>query len=114
MRLFLDDMRKPPFGWDRVLTADDCIATLLSRHVEELSLDHDLDEEHYDTSRDPSTYRHKTGMAVVDWLCGAKPSAWPAVVSVHSLNSTARKAMVEKLTRRAPPGVRIVDAPRIT
>jgi hypothetical protein len=119
MKLFLDDMRKPPFGWERVLTADACIACIevLSDQryvrVEELSLDHDLHEEHYDTSRDPTTYQHKTGMAVVDWLANAHIDMWPAIVYVHSLNERARGEMVKRLKGYAPPEVQVIDKPSL-
>lgn len=109
MKLFLDDMRRPPFGWDRVLTADECIVTLVSRRVEELSLDHDLHEEHYNTSLDPSTYLHKTGMAVVEWLILAEAKMWPPVIYVHSLNEKGRNEMLVKLRQRAPSHVQVID-----
>ncbi len=114
MKLFLDDMRKAPFGWDRVFTADECIAVLGSRRVEELSLDHDLHEEHYDTSRDSSTFTRPTGMAVVAWLERAGDQHWPPIIYVHSLNPSARAEMVRRLTRRAPSGVQVFDRPRLT
>lgn len=117
MRLFLDDMRKSPFGWYHVLTADECIDTIarLNGRVEELSLDHDLHEEHYDTSRNPATFKHKTGMAVVEWLCSLddlfRMCIWPKVIYVHSLNEYARARMVDALRQKAPHGCRVVDRP---
>lgn len=113
MKIFLDDMRKPPFGWDRVMTADACIEALqeYGTLVEELSLDHDLHEEHYDTSRDPRSYKHKTGFAVVDWI--VTQTVWPSVIYVHSLNRERREAMVAKLVEHAPAHVRILNQPRI-
>jgi len=42
MKLWLDDVRTEPEGWTLALTADEAIALLRTRAVEEISLDHDL------------------------------------------------------------------------
>jgi hypothetical protein len=102
-------MRRAPFGWDRALTADECIATLQRERVEELSLDHDLHEEHYNPSLDPSKYRHKTGMAVVEWLILAEAKVWPTIIYVHSLNERGRSEMIEKLRESAPSHVQVIE-----
>ena len=42
MRVYLDDERKPPEGWQLVKWPDEAIALLEQGVVEEISLDHDL------------------------------------------------------------------------
>lgn len=112
VRLFLDDMRKAPPGWRLVKTAAECIEVLDREraNVVELSLDHDLLPEHYDTNHGPTAYRTTTGMAVVDWMIAN--SVWPAVVHVHSL-SDRRHYMTGVLVDAAPEGTTIHMKPRL-
>lgn len=42
MKIFLDDIRKPPNGWIQVYWPDEMINLLKTGFVEEISLDHDL------------------------------------------------------------------------
>ena len=44
MKLWLDDVRTPPEGWVWAKTAQEAIDLLLTREIEEISLDHDLGE----------------------------------------------------------------------
>lgn len=109
MKLFLDDMRKAPFGWELVKTADACITVLRTRKVDELSLDHDLAEEHYAPStgysEPPKQYREKTGYDVVKWMveqAAAGAFTWPPVVILHTLNPVGRENMRATIARHAP------------
>jgi len=83
-RVWLDDIRKKPFGFDVwVNTADEAIAALAVGDVELISLDHDLAAEHYpdagggygEGSLDRSRFREKTGYDVVLWM--AEHNVWP-------------------------------------
>ena len=110
MKVYLDDVRKAPWGWTRVFTAGDCIALLEKGIVEELSLDHDLEPEHY--ADEPGynaapVYASRTGYAVVAWMI--ENSIWPRVVIVHSMNPVGRKNMLDSLRRYAPDGVVIEE-----
>jgi hypothetical protein len=109
MKLYLDDLRCPPFGWDLVRTADECIAVLESGKVEELSLDHDLADEHYASGEPLDGYREKTGMSVVDWM--VETGTWPTVVYIHTLNPVGRGRMLAAVQRHAPEHVRCIVRP---
>lgn len=92
IRLYLDDQRIEPEGWLRVTTAENCIWALqeFAGHIEELSLDHDLDE-HVDTRQrgygEPAV---ATGYDVAKWLEEkAFHQRWefiPRVLKCHSQN----------------------------
>lgn len=84
MKVFLDDRRDTPEGWERVYWPDEAIALLQTGKVEEISLDHDLgDDERGD------------GYDVVLWVeeqvvCnGFKPP----VMRVHSDNGPGAQRM---------------------
>ena len=116
-RLWLDDRRRPPWGYDLwAKTADQAIELLLAHDVEHASLDHDLAEEHYEDADDPrpgygepprsidrTRYVHKTGYAVIEWMHTA--NHWVADLVVHTLNGRAADEMMEKVRRCAPAWV---------
>lgn len=118
-RLWLDDIRKPPFGYDLwAKTADECIAMLQVYDVEHVSLDHDLAAEHYRDVEagsaagheatttcplDRESYREKTGYAVLDWM--HEHNAWTPDISVHTLNPRGAEDMLSKLRNSAPANV---------
>jgi len=119
MRLWLDDIRKPPWGYDLwVKTADEAIA-MLERHgskIEHCSLDHDLADEHYlvldgddlgwgpPASPDRSSFKEKTGYAVLEWM--HEHDTWVADISIHTLNPVGGDDMMRKLESRAPAHVK--------
>lgn len=110
MRVYLDDLRREPVGWTRVKTADACIERLKSGKVVELSLDHDLAEEHYEAVSGympPSEYKEKTGMAVVDWM--VENNVWPQLIILHSMNPAGRANMRRTIKHHAPPHVVCVE-----
>ena len=84
MKLFLDDLRKPPKGWKLVRWPDEAIDLLKAGEVTEISLDHDLG----DDSRG-------TGYDVILWLeeqvvvHGFKPP----IIKIHTSNTSARMKM---------------------
>src|SRR5271155_3815583 len=96
MRLWLDDRRKPPWGYDlHAKTYEECVE-MLERYGDQIvhvSLDHDLYDEHYEpepTGYMPapplnrSKYKEKTGYAVVEWM--VETGRWVLDISVHTLN----------------------------
>lgn len=87
MRVYLDDLRPTPPGYDvRVYTAQGAIDVLSSRHVTEISLDNDLG-----VPEGPMT----EGRHVADWIeQAAFEKRIPYCrVSIHSANPVARRAM---------------------
>jgi len=115
MKLWLDDIRKPPWGYDFwAKTADEAIAILQEHPIEHCSLDHDLADEHYAKQRpagymgapgiDRGGYTEKTGYAVLEWM--HEHNRWVPDISVHTLNGRGGDDMMAKLRNRAPAGVK--------
>jgi hypothetical protein len=105
LRLWLDDIRKPPWGYDLwARTAAQCIEMLQAGDVVHVSLDHDLADEHYSNqAADRSTFTEKTGFAVLEWMQAA--NRWVPDISVHTLNPKSGEDMMTELRNHAPAGV---------
>jgi hypothetical protein len=96
MKVYLDDERKTPLGWQRIYWPLEAIPLLELGDVEEISLDHDLGDD-----------ARGTGYDVVLWIEEAVATRGfvPPKITVHSANSSARAKMelgirnIEKLTR---------------
>jgi hypothetical protein len=96
MKVYLDDERKTPLGWQRIYWPSEAIPLLESGDVEEISLDHDLGDD-----------ARGTGYDVVLWIEEAVATRGfvPPKITVHSANSSARAKMelgirnIEKLAR---------------
>lgn len=84
MKVYLDDERAPPSDWILVRWPEDAIKLLESGNVTELSLDHDLGDDH-----------HGTGYDVVLWIEEQvyTNNFIPPKMKVHSANSSARIKM---------------------
>ena len=114
MKLWLDDVRKPPWGYDLwAKTYEECVAMLESHPVAHVSLDHDLALEHYTAAASTgymgtdiprASFTKKTGYDVLIWMKDS--GRWPAEVLVHTLNETGRRDMLALLQRHAPKRVR--------
>ena len=104
-RVWLDDRRRMPIGYTHwVKTADEAIALLEAYDVEHISLDHDLGDEHYHVGPiDRTSYKEKTGYAVLEWM--HEHDRWTADISVHSLNPKGAGDVMTKLRNRAPSHV---------
>jgi NAD+-processing family protein with receiver domain len=94
MKVYLDDERETPAGWQRVYWPEEAIILLDSGNVSEISLDHDLGND-----------EHGTGYDVILWIEEAVITRRfnPPKIKVHSANSSARlkmelgiKSIVEK------------------
>lgn len=86
MKVYLDDIRKPPAGWTLVKWPDEVIKLLKTGKVKELSLDHDLGDD-----------ERGTGYDVILWIEEQvfKKSFQAPKIKVHSANVSARKKMVQ-------------------
>ncbi len=106
MKLWLDDVRSAPEGWTHVHTVEQAKALLISHHVSEASLDHDLGActqcldgrtpaeafvelsyiEHDRRNRTcTEAGHHNSGYDLVVWM--ASEDVWPThKPSVHSMN----------------------------
>lgn len=84
MKVYLDDERKTPDGWERVYWPNEAIDLLQTGKVSEISLDHDLGDDD-----------RGTGYDVILWIEEAvfTKGFTPPVIKVHSANSSAREKM---------------------
>jgi len=81
LKIYLDDIRKAPEGWTKVISAEMAIQLLKTGDVEEISLDHDLGE------------NKKTGYDVAKWIekqVLIKGFISP-IILVHSANPVGRQ-----------------------
>jgi hypothetical protein len=87
-KLYLDDIRNAPKGWDRVHTAKECVEALATQQYDTISLDHDLGED------------QPTGYDVLAWLEETvqqhKDFRIPTVF-IHTDNPVGRIRMVQAL-----------------
>lgn len=95
LKVFLDDERATPEGWVRVYWPNEAMDLLDTGAVAEISLDHDLGNDH-----------RGTGYDVVLWIeeAVALHGFIPPKISVHSANSSAREKMeagIEVINRLA-------------
>jgi len=83
LKIFLDDLRKPPNGWVLSLTARHCIMVLKTQHVGEISLDHDLG------------LSDETGYDVLLWIEEQVMTKGyvPPKINIHTANISARHKM---------------------
>lgn len=84
-KLWIDDIRLPPQGYDWAKTSQEAIDYLKDNSPEHISFDHDLGGE--DTSR-----------KVVLWLC-ENNDKWPKTASVHSMNPVGRDWLIGMVSR---------------
>ncbi len=115
-RLWLDDRRKPPWGYDLwAKTANEAIMLLEGQDIEHCSLDHDLVDEHYEDAVGPgygeppppidrSKYKELTGYAVIEWMVAN--DAWVQDISVHTLSQRGGEDMMALIKKRAPAHVK--------
>lgn len=93
MKVYLDDERETPPGWERVYWPDEAISLLDTGNVTHLSLDHDLGDD-----------QRGTGYDVILWIEEAVVTRGfqPTVITVHSANPSAREKMelgIRSITR---------------
>lgn len=91
MKLFVDDLRKAPDGWELARTNTDAIQFLATGEVDEISLDHDI--------------LHKIADHITGYYIGAetfKPVAYylslmlvKPKISFHTANITAGEVMAK-------------------
>lgn len=95
MKVFLDDERPAPEGWQRVYWPNEAIDLLETNQVQTISLDHDLGDD-----------IRGTGYDVLLWIeqAVATYNFQPPEILIHSANTSARQKMqlavaaIQKLT----------------
>ena len=87
-KLYLDDLRDTPKGWDRAHTAQECVEALATQEYDTVSLDHDLGD------------KQLTGYDVLTWLEETvqqhKDFRIPTIF-IHTDNPAGRIRMVQAL-----------------
>lgn len=95
MKLWIDDLREPPEGWDWAKTSREAIALLGDCEYETISFDHDLGGE-------------DTGIKVLNWMAWDCPDLkWPKKIMIHSYNPVGAQNLYNVATRYAPAGTLI-------
>jgi len=87
VKLWVDDARQAPEGWERARDLRQAQAYLSAYPVDEVSLDHDLG--------DPRR-RAGTGLDLVRWMIDRK--VVPETVTIHSWNPAGARAMQAELS----------------
>jgi hypothetical protein len=94
IKLFVDDNRKEPEGWYRARTVTEAIRVLSTMHVDEISLDHDI--ECYDLIRGSSHTSEETFFAVAHFLYMMPESIRPKI-RIHTGNIAKGREMADLL-----------------
>jgi hypothetical protein len=94
MRVFLDDVRPTPEGWERCYTPEEVIDLLRSGRVTRISLDHDL-------GLLTEEGRERTGYDVLLWIeqqVATGHAEFPIPeIEIHSANSVGRRRMEQAI-----------------
>jgi len=92
MRLYVDDIRKPPNDqWELARTNTRAIGLLLSGHVEEISLDHDIC--FYDRPQKIIQITEETFMPIAWFIAMMGKKNAPKKIRLHSANPAGRRHM---------------------
>jgi hypothetical protein len=109
IKMWLDDLRPAPSGWQLVKNYDEAVHLLERGRVTTASLDHDLSDiqMRWDTGSgycEAPVFRETemTGYDVVKWM--AQHNVWPQSICVHSGNPVGKKAMLQLIERCHPEG----------
>lgn len=95
LKLYVDDIRKSPNGWELARTNTKAIALLRTGHVEEISLDHDIC--FYDRPQKIIQETEETFMPIVWYLMLMDKQVAPKRIYLHSANPAGRRNMYEFL-----------------
>lgn len=96
VRLWHDDVRRPPFGWVWARTNEEAKFILRASAVEVISMDHDLGGHDLDPDA-PDTWLYKgpdtgeCGLDLVDWMIHEQKV--PETVYIHSWNGPGAQRM---------------------
>ena len=93
MKLWVDDIREAPEGWECARCAKLALHLLKKHNVVEVSLDHDLGE------------YSLTGYDIAKQM--VELSLWPKDIYCHSMNPVGREQILSTLKRYAPEGVTV-------
>jgi hypothetical protein len=109
MKVYLDDVRPTPDGWIGCRWPEEVIEHLKSGKVEEISLDHDLDDPLVQGQGYCSSLTERTGYDVLLWIEEQVivHGFVPPKINVHTANASARLKMlaaVKQIERHSEVG----------
>ena len=108
IKLWLDDMRDHPEGWERAYTVEDAIRILETGDVGFASLDHDLGASYNRGMGNFDSFKDPTGYQVVKWM--AENNVWPPLgVRIHTDYAEGRKNMMNLVEQYAPYKKKFVE-----
>ena len=96
MKLFLDDIRSIPSGYEGVRSYEECIRFMKNNKgkINEISLDYDLDE-------------IRNGYNVCEWIVNNKFFENIEEINIHSSDERNVKRMIVYLRENIPENIRI-------
>jgi len=94
MKLFVDDIRQAPEGWETAQTVSKAIRLLDTQDIEEVSLDHDIACYLYTAQSHTS---NETFEGVARFIANMPEDRRPKVVYIHTANPLAGDRMREIL-----------------
>lgn len=101
MKLYVDDLRKCPEGWELARTNTEAIRLLATGYVEEISIDHDICVPNIEFVSEGVRKRLQIGQEtfqpVVYYITVMKPEFRPEKVTMHTANVDAGVRMVQLL-----------------
>lgn len=101
MKLFVDDIRRIPDGWEGARTNTKAIRMLATTPIDEISIDHDICcMMEQAQSKGLSGYTHssnETYMPVVFYILAMPRELRPKIVHIHTANTHAGKIMMDML-----------------
>lgn len=101
MRLYCDDLRKCPEGWNIARTNTEAIRLLASGYIDEISIDHDICVPFSGEVSEPVRRRLQIGqetfMPVVFYIIAMKPEDRPKKIIIHTANQVAGERMLAML-----------------
>lgn len=101
MRLYLDDYRKQPEGWERAFTAKQAKEILHDGLVKYASLDHDLEGTHHWYDENGEFVEYESGHDVVKFM--VEHDIWPEEgLRIHTDNVVGRENMMSLIDEYGP------------
>ena len=104
MKLYVDDLRKCPEGWELARTNTEAIRLLATGYVEEISIDHDICVPNIEFVSDVVKKRLQIGQEtfqpVVYYIIAMQPEHRPKKVTMHTANTDAGVKLVLMMQRQ--------------
>ena len=103
MKLYVDDLRKCPEGWQLARTNTEAIRLLSTGYVEEISIDHDICVPNVEFIDEGVKKRLQIGQEtfqpVVYYIIAMQPEFRPKKVNMHTANTGAGQMLVQMMKK---------------